>query len=142
MKTLLFIATLLLSTSVLAQTAVPKGQPVPEEGIFLTKEQAAKIIAEKQAIEQTCKINQEAALEQSKIKCEYEKGLLKNELDYEKSKYNEINKIRDVQEEKLYDAVSDSSSNIYWFIGGVAVGAVTTAAASVGIVILINQVIP
>ena len=126
------------STS-LAQVSLEKGQPAPEAGIFLTKEQAAKVIAEKQAAEQICKINADSAVEQSKTKCEFDKGLLKNELSYEKSKFTEISKLRDVQDEKLYDRISDSGDNLYWFIGGIAAGAATTAAISIGVVLLVEQ---
>jgi hypothetical protein len=132
----------LLSSTSLAQVPVEKDQPVPEAGIFLTKEQAAKVIVEKQAAEQICRINQDAAVEQSKAKCEYEVGLLKNELSFEKNKFTEISKLRDVQEARLYETVSDSGNSLYWFVGGVATGATFATAAAIGIVIVINQVNP
>jgi hypothetical protein len=140
MKILCFITSLLFCSTSLAQVSLEKGQPAPESGIFLTKEQAAKVIAEKQAAEQICKINQESAVEQSKAKCEFDKGLLKNELSYEKSKFTEISKLRDVQDEKLYDRISDSGDNLYWFAGGIVAGAATAAAVSISIVLVINQV--
>ena len=142
MRILCLMTFFLLSSTSYAQVSLEKGQPAPETGIFLTKEQAAKVIAEKQAAEQICKINQDAAVEQSKAKCEFEKGLLNNELFYEKSKFTEISKLRDVQDEKLYSRISDSGDNLYWFIGGIAAGATVAAAASVGIVVFINQVNP
>ena len=142
MRTICLMTFFLFSYTSYAQVALEKGQPCPEDGIFLTKEQAAKVIAEKQAAEQICKINQDSALEQSKAKCEYEKGLLNNELSYEKSKFTEISKLRDVQDKKLYDRITDSGDNLYWFIGGIAAGATVVSAAAVGIVIFINQVNP
>jgi hypothetical protein len=142
MRILLFIITLLFSSTGLAQVSLAKEQPAPEEGIFLTKEQAAKIIAEKQAAEQVCKINQQAAVDLINNKCQFDKDLLKNELSYEKSKFNEINKLRDVQDEKLYDRISDSGDNLYWFVGGVVVGAAASATVAIGIVVFVNQVNP
>ena len=142
MRTLCLTIFFLFSCTSYAQVAVEKGQPAPEAGIFLTKEQAAKVIAEKQAAEQICKINQDSALERLKAKCEYEKGLLNNELSYEKSKFTEISKLRDVQDEKLYDRISDSGDNLYWFAGGIVAGAVTAAAVAISIVLVINQVNP
>ena len=139
MRTICLIISLLFCSTSLAQVSLEKGQPAPEAGIFLTKEQAAKVIAEKQAAEQICKINADSAVEQSKTKCEFDKGLLKNELSYEKSKFTEISKLRDVQDEKLYDRISDSGDNLYWFIGGIAAGAATTAAISIGVVLLVEQ---
>jgi hypothetical protein len=142
MRTICFLISFLLSSGSLAQVALEKGQPAPETGVFLTKEQAAKVIAEKQTAAEICRINQDAAVSLEKNKCEYEKNLLKNELSYEKSKYDEISKLRDVQEDRLYDTISDSGSNLYWFVGGVVAGAATAAAVSISIVLVINQVNP
>ena len=142
MRTICFLISFLLSSGSLAQVALEKGQPAPETGVFLTKEQAAKVIAEKQTAAEICRINQDAAVSLEKNKCEYEKNLLKNELSYEKSKYDEISKLRDVQEDRLYDTISDSGSNLYWFVGGVVAGAATATAVSISIVLVINQVNP
>ena len=142
MKTLFFIISLLASSTCFAQIAIAKGEPCPEDGLFLTKEQAAKVIAEKKASEEICKINQNAATEESKAKCEYEKGLLKNELSYEKTKFIEISKLRDVQDQNLYERIGDSGDNLYWFAGGIVAGAATAAAVSISIVLIINQVNP
>jgi hypothetical protein len=140
MKNLLLITCLLFSLKSSAQVALSKGQPAPEDGVFLTKEQAAKVLAEKKAAEEICKINQQAAVAVEKNRCEYDKNLLKNELSYEKTKYDEISKLRDVQEGRLYETVSDSGDNLYWLIGGIAAGAAITATSAVGIVFFINQV--
>lgn len=142
MKIILFLLTILFANNSFAQVALEKGQPAPESGVFLTKEQAAKILADKEFAQQVCKINQEAAISTEKNKCYFDKELLKNELSFEKSKYDEISKLRDVQESRLYETVSDSGDNLYWFIGGIAAGATVAAAASVGIVVFINQVNP
>ena len=142
MKILCSIISLLFCYTSLAQVPLAKDQPAPEEGIFLTKEQAAKVIAEKQSAQQICKINHESSLQQLKVKCEYEKDVLKNELSYEERKYEEISKLRDVQEEKLYDRIGDSGDNLYWFVGGFAVGAAITTSATIGIIMFINQVNP
>lgn len=140
MRILCFLILFLLSNTSLAQVALEKGQPAPETGVFLTKFEAAKILGEKQAAAEICKINQEAAVSVEKNKCEYEKNLLKNELSYEKTKYLEISKLRDVQDQKLYDRISDSGDNLYWFAGGIIAGAATAAAVSISIVLVINQV--
>lgn len=139
MKNLLLITCLLFSLKSSAQVALSKGQPAPEDGVFLNKEQAAKVLADKKAAEEICKINQEAAIAVEKNRCEYDKNLLKNELSYEKSKYDEISKLRDVQEGRLYETVSDSGDNLYWLIGGIAAGAATTAVISISVVLFVNQ---
>lgn len=140
MRNICFLILCLFSNGSLAQVALEKGQPAPETGVFLTKEEAAKVIAEKQVAEEICRINQGAAVSLEKNKCEYENNLLKNQLSYEKSKYDEISKLRDVQEDRLYETISDSGSNLYWFAGGVVAGAATAAAVSISIVLVINQV--
>lgn len=142
MRIFYFLITILFSNNLFAQVAIEQGEPAPETGIFLTKEEAAKVIAEKKAAEQICKINQEAAIQIEKNKCSYEKNLLKNELSYEKIKYKEINNLRDVQERRLFETLSDGGDNLYWFIGGLAAGATVTAAAAIGVVVLANQVNP
>lgn len=142
MRILIFLITLLFAQTSFAQTAIEKGQPAPETGVFLTKEQAAKILADRETAEKICKINQDAAVAVEKNKCEYDKSLLKNELNYEKTKYEQISKLRDVQEERLYDSIADSADNLYWFVGGITIGATAAAATAVGIVIIINQVNP
>lgn len=142
MKKICFIICILLSNICYGQEALEKGQPAPEDGIFLTKEEAAKVLAEKQAAEKICKINLDASLESQKTKCDYEKGLLQNELSYEKKKQKEINNIRDVQDEKLYDRIADSGDDLYWFMGGLVLGSAVVGSAAVGVVVIINQVLP
>ncbi len=142
MRILCFMTSLLLCSTSLAQVSLAKDKPAPEDGVFLTKEQAAKVIAEKQAAEQICKIEQESALQLFKTNCEYEKNLLKNELSYEKSKFTDISRLRDVQDEKLYQRIGDSGDNLYWFVGGLAVGGAITIAGTIGIVSVLNQVNP
>ena len=88
MKALCIAFSFILSANSLAQTAVAKDQPSQADGIFLTKEEAAKILAEKQAAEEICRINSEAVVEKEKNKCVLDKGLLKNELELEKKKFD------------------------------------------------------
>ena len=90
MKTLCLLISLTLSSVCYAQTAVEKGQPSPDDGVFLTNEEAAKIIAEKEAAQKRCDIKVETEVEKQKVNCQYEKNLLKNELDFQKKKFDEI----------------------------------------------------
>ena len=142
MRILCLALSFILSGTSLAQTAVAKGQPSPAEGIFLTKEEAAKILAEKQAAAEICRINSEAAIEKEKAKCGFDKGLLQNELDFEKKKFDEITRLRNAQDKVFLDRVDDSGDNTYYFFGGLALGAVVSGAAIVGTIVLINQVVP
>lgn len=140
MRILCIVLSFLLSANSLAQTAVAKGQPSPADGVFLTKEEAAKILADKQAAAEICKINSEAAVEKEKNKCDLDKGLLKNELELEKKKFDEINRLRNEQDKVFLDRIDDGGDNAYYFFGGLAVGAIVSTAAIVGTIVLINQV--
>jgi len=140
MRALCIAFSFILSANSLAQTAVVKDQPSPADGIFLTKEEAAKILAEKQAAAEMCKINSEAALEKQKNKCDLDRDLLKNELELEKKKFDEINRLHNEQEKVLLERISDGGDNTYYFFGGLAVGAIVSTAAIVGTIVLIKQV--
>ena len=70
MRNTFFILCLFFSFNASAQVALSKGQPAPEEGIFLTKEQAAKILADKEAAKEICRIDKEAAVAIEKNRCE------------------------------------------------------------------------
>ncbi len=139
MKALCIILSFIFSANSLAQTAVAKGQPSPEDGIFLTKEQAAKILADKAAAEKICKIEKEAAVEVEKNKCSLDNGLLKNELELEKKKFDEINRLRNEQDKVFLDRIDDGGDNTYYFFGGLAAGAIITGAAIVGTIVLVKQ---
>jgi len=140
MRAICIAFSFILSANSLAQTPVGKGQPSPTDGIFLTKEEAAKILAEKQAAAEICRINMEAAVEKEKNKCDLDRGLLKNELELEKKKFDEINRLRNEQDKVFLDRIDDGGDNAYYFFGGLAVGAVVSTAAIVGTILLIKQV--
>jgi hypothetical protein len=141
MRTLCLALLFIFSGTSFAQTAVVKGQQCPADGIFLTKEEAAKILAEKQAAAEICRINNEASVEKEKTKCGFEKGLLQNELDFEKKKFDEIIGLRNAQDKVFLDRIDDGGDNTYYFFGGLALGAVVSGAAIVGTIVLINQVV-
>lgn len=136
MKIIIFLASLTLSSVCLAQVPIEKGQPAPENGVFLTNNQAAKLIAEKNAVDKICEVNKTYAVEIEKQQCVLDKKTLQNEVDYQKSKYDQIIKIRDENEKDLYRKIGDGGNNLYWFAGGIAAGA-TTVVVSVATVYLI-----
>jgi hypothetical protein len=142
MRKICLLTCLFLSNTSYAQTAVAAGQPSPADGIFLTKKEAAKVIAEKKAAEEICKITIEENTQVLKTKCDYDKSILQNEVDYEKNKFIEISKLRDVQDKDLQQRIADSGDNLYYFLGGLAVGTVVVGAITVGAFVYVNQVYP
>lgn len=136
MKNILLTLIFLTSFSAAAQVDIAKGEPAPEDGVFLTNLQAAKIIAEKKAADKICEIEKDFAIDTETYQCSLDKELLKNEIKYEKEKYDQIIKIRNKNEEDLYRKIGDGGNNLYWFAGGIAAGA-TTVVVSVATVYLI-----
>lgn len=122
MKIICFLISLTLSSVCFGQTAVERGQPSPDDGVFLTNEEAAKIIAEKEAAEKRCLLRIESAVGTEKINCELDKSSLKNELEFQKNKFDQIIALRDKQEEELIKKIKEENNGLYWFFGGAAVG--------------------
>ena len=142
MRKIFLLICLFLSNISYAQTAVAEGQPSPADGIFLTKEEAAKIIAEKMVAEQTCRATIEENAQVIKTKCEYDKTILQNEVDFQKNKFTEINKLRDVQDKNLQQRVADSGDNLSYFLGGLALGTVIVGAATISAYVYTQQAFP
>lgn len=136
MKNIVLFLFFLFSFDAAAQVDIAKGQPAPADGVFLTNLEAAKIIAEKKAADKICQIEKDFAVDTEVYQCSLDKQLLKNEIKYEKTKYDQIVKIRDKNEEDLYRKIGDGGNNLYWFAGGIAVGA-TTVVTSIATVYLI-----
>lgn len=130
MRILCFLVSLILSSVCFAQTAVEKGQPSPDDGVFLTNEEAAKIIAEMDAAEKRCQIRIDSVVETEKINCELEKQLLKNHLKYQQEKFDKLIDLRDKQEEELIRKIKEENNGLYWFLGGAALG-IAAAASTV-----------
>ena len=136
MKLITLILTTMLSFSVYAQTPVSPGTIIQEEGIFLTNEEAAKILAEDEYKQKVCKINLDTQVELTETKCKYEKKNIQLSLDLQKEKYDEIVRLKDQESDNLYSEVGSGGNGMYWFAGGLATGVVSITAASITIFLL------
>ena len=134
----LALAVVFFSFSANAQLAVKEGDEVPKDGVFLTNEEAAKVLAEQEAAEKRCKENTNFLLESKDNKCNLERKLVETELQYEKEKLNKLLDLKDQQNKELLKRADDSSNNIYWFAGGTAVGVLTTLLVTVGVYFLVS----
>lgn len=132
------LAAVFLSFSANAQLAVKEGDEVPKDGVFLTNEEAAKVLAEQEAAEKRCKENTNFLLESQGNKCVLERKIVESELQYEKEKFNKIFELKDQQNKELLKRVDNSDNNIYWFSGGTAIGVVTTLLVTVGVYFLVS----
>lgn len=141
MRLVALFTALLFATTVNAQVALKKGDPAPNDGVFLTNEQAAKILAEKEAQEQICKANTEYEKQKIESVCTLEKNVLQITLDTQKKKYDEIVKLKDEENKRLYEQIEESSADYgaYWFAGGLAFGALLAAGSSIAIFFAATQ---
>ena len=135
MRVIALITAMMFATSVSGQVALKAGEPAPADGVFLTSEQAAKILAEKEAQEQICKANTEYEKQKIESVCTLEKNVLQITLDTQKKKYDEIVKLKDEENKRLYEQIEESSADYgaYWFAGGLAFGALVAAGSSIAI---------
>ena len=64
-----------MSSPVLAQVALDKGQEVPEDGVFYTNSQAAQLIAERKAAKEKLKVELDSQKQELEVVCEGEKKI-------------------------------------------------------------------
>jgi hypothetical protein len=127
-RNLLFIFCLFMSLPVLAQTAIDRGQSVPEDGVFYTNTEAARLIAEKRASKQRHELELKSQKEELLVVCDGEKKVKDLYLDMEKQKSKLLSDLKDKQIENLYKALEKESEDysMWWFAGGATVGTVAS----------------
>jgi len=128
-KYFLLSLSILFSLNSFAQAPINKGEKAPEDGVFLTNLEAAKILAEREAAEELLKIELEEQEAELKTRCEGEKKLKDLYLGAEKEKNAEIGKLKDQQLDNLYKELENADGNeIWWLAGGIVVGTATSIA--------------
>lgn len=127
-----------MSLPVLAQTAIDKGQTAPEDGVFYTNTEAARLIAEKKASKQRHELELKSQKEELSVVCDGEKKVKDLYLNMEKQRSKLLSDLKDKQIENLYKVLEKESEDysMWWFAGGAAVGVV----ASVSIFFAATQV--
>lgn len=139
MKNLIFITIIMFCARLHAQVPIEKGERSPDDGVFLTNEEAAVMIAEKKAADKLCKIESDFIVETEKQQCVLDKKILQNEIDYQKEKYEKIMKIKNDNEIELYRKISDSGNNIQWFTIGAASGAAAVVVSVLSVYLIIQS---
>ena len=141
MRVIAILTAMMFAVSVNAQVALKEGDPAPSDGVFLTNQQAAKVLAEKEAQEKICKANTDFEKEKVTSVCKLEKKTLQISLDTQKQKYEEIVALKDAENKRLYEQVEESTADYgaYWFAGGLALGAVIAAGSSIAIFFAATQ---
>ncbi len=119
-----------LPLQVLAQVPIDKGEEAPEDGVFLSKEEAAKVIAEREIFSEKLKLELNEQKEELKIVCEGEKKIKDLYLDAEKEKNSVLLDLKQKQIENLYKQLEKESADysMWWFVAGATVGTVASVA--------------
>ena len=119
-----------LPLQVLAQVPIDKGEKAPEDGVFLSKQEAAKIIVEREALSEKLKLKLEEQKEELSIICEGEKKIKDLYLEAEKEKGSLLLDLKQKQIENLYKQLEKESDDysMWWFVAGATVGTVASVA--------------
>ena len=124
------------ATTSLAQVNVKAGDTVPEDGVFLTKEQVAKIIAETDALKIKHLEELEFEREKALIKLNNQKQLSEAVLNSNIEKYTYLLEVKEKELSGLYKRLEEEQYEHWWFAGGTAIGVVS----SVVIYLAVTQV--
>jgi hypothetical protein len=119
-----------LPLQVLAQVPIDKGEKAPEDGVFLSKQEAAKIIIERETFSEKLKSKLEEQKEELDIICEGEKKIKDLYLEAEKEKGSLLLDLKQKQIENLYKQLEKESADysMWWFVAGATVGTVASVA--------------
>lgn len=127
MKNWLFVFLLFSSVS-LAQVPINKGEPAPEDGVFLSKERAAEIIAEREFFDKKLRLELDFQEKRLKAVCDGEKEIKDIKLSIEKEKNKDIIQIKDKQIKALNEILEKESHDysMWWFAGGATVATIAS----------------
>lgn len=130
MKITAFITMLFFSSTCFAQVAIKAGQKVPQDGIFMTNEEAAKIISEREEEKKRLELELNFQKKELEIKCDSDLKISELNLDLEKEKSASILQLKNKEIENLYEQIEEDSGNydIWWLAGGIVLGTVGSIA--------------
>jgi hypothetical protein len=133
----IFALILFLTPSLaIAQVPLKKGQEAPDDGVFLDKEQAARLISNAEAAQKTCTANIDREVQRCTINNELENKKLTIELQAARERSEILEKIRNGEIESLKKAVEEARGgqyNQHWFSAGLFVGLVVSSVVSIAI---------
>lgn len=135
MRILAFITVLFFTFSSVASVNVKAGDVITEDGVFLTKEEAAKLIADKQVATERCEEKIDNVKKVTKIEEQLKIKNLETDLSAEKEKNAAIIALKDKEIDRLYEQI-ESEAGIgeeWFFIGGTVLGVGVTSLVSIAI---------
>jgi hypothetical protein len=129
-KNICFMLCFFIPLQALAQVPLDEGEKAPEDGVFLSKEEAAKVIAERGQFSEKLESELREQKEELKIICEGEKKIKDLYLDAEKEKGSLLLDLKQKQIENLYKQLEKESTDysMWWFVAGATVGTVASVA--------------
>lgn len=125
MRALSIMLMVLFSVPSVAQVVVEKNQPVPFDGVLLTKDELAKILAEREALKKKLKADVEYQKEKSELQCKFQVDNLQLRIDTQKETCDALIAIKDSENDRLFKQVEKQAGSYEgaYFAGGFVGGA-------------------
>lgn len=120
------ILCMLFSFSALAQVAVKTGDRIPADGVYLTLQEAAELIADKEFRERECKLELDFAKKELETKHSGEVQKLNSKIEIMDEKNKIVLELKQKQIDNLYKELENKKDySLWWASGGVVAGAAT-----------------
>lgn len=119
------ILCMLFSLPSFAQTAVKAGDIIPADGVYLTLQESAELIADKEFRERECKLELEYTKKEIETKHEGELKKLNATIEIMDEKNTIVLDLKQKQIDNLYKELEENSKDysLWWMTGGIVAGA-------------------
>lgn len=120
------ILCMLFSFSAFAQVPVKTGDRIPADGVYLTLQEAAELIADKEFRERECKLELDFAKKELETKHSGEVQKLNSKIEIMDEKNKIVLELKQKQIDNLYKELENKKDySLWWASGGVVAGAAT-----------------
>lgn len=135
MKLLALFTLIMFSTASIAATNVKVGDIVEKDGVLLTNEEAANIIAESKAQKERCKAVIEFEKEKTRLELQLKINNLQSDFLAEKEKNKVVLELKERETERLYKELDKASNDYlpYAIMGSTFAGVIVSALVSTAI---------
>lgn len=135
MKLLALFTLIMFSTASIAATNVKVGDIVEKDGVLLTNEEAANILAESKAQKERCKADIEFEKEKTRLELQLKINNLQSDFLAEKEKNKVVLELKERETERLYKELDKASNDYlpYAIMGSTFAGVIVSALVSTAI---------
>lgn len=121
------ILCMLFSSSVFAQVVVKTGDRIPADGVYMTLQEAAELVADKEFRERECKLELEYTKKELETKHDGEKRKLNFKIETIEEKNKMVLELKQKQIDNLYKELEEKNKDysLWWMTGGIVAGAGT-----------------